>query len=75
MTLPAYWASFAVATLAFACMPGPAILYMTSQTLAHGRRAGLHAALGIHLAAMYTSSPPAPGSPRCCTTRPISTLR
>lgn len=49
MTLPAYWASFAVATLAFACMPGPAILYMTSQTLAHGRRAGLHAALGIHL--------------------------
>ncbi|WP_371234406.1 LysE family translocator [Pseudomonas sp. QE6] len=49
MLLSAYWASFALATLAFACMPGPAILYMTSQTLAHGRRAGLHAALGIHL--------------------------
>lgn len=49
MTMSAYWASFAVATLAFACMPGPAILYMTSQTLAHGRRAGLQAALGIHL--------------------------
>lgn len=49
MTLSANWASFAVATLAFACMPGPAILYMTSQTLARGRRAGLHAALGIHL--------------------------
>jgi len=49
MSFPAYWASFAVATLAFACMPGPAILYMTSQTLAKGRRAGLHAALGIHL--------------------------
>jgi threonine/homoserine/homoserine lactone efflux protein len=43
------WIPFAVATLAFACMPGPAILYMTSQTLAHGRRAGLKAALGIHL--------------------------
>ncbi|GAA2876246.1 LysE family translocator [Aminobacter niigataensis] len=40
---------FAVATLAFACMPGPAILYMTAQTLAHGRQAGLMAALGIHL--------------------------
>lgn len=49
MTMSAYWASFALATLAFACMPGPAILYMTSQTLAHGRRAGLQAALGIHL--------------------------
>lgn len=43
------WIPFAIATLAFACMPGPAILYMTSQTLAHGRSAGLKAALGIHL--------------------------
>ncbi|SFG49640.1 Threonine/homoserine/homoserine lactone efflux protein [Ensifer sp. OV372] len=30
-------------------MPGPAILYMTAQTLAHGRKAGLLAALGIHI--------------------------
>lgn len=49
MILPEAWISFAFATLAFACMPGPAILYMTSQTLAHGRRAGFMAALGIHL--------------------------
>ncbi|AYC33730.1 LysE family translocator [Pseudomonas cavernae] len=49
MTLPETWLPFALATLAFACMPGPAILYMTTQTLAHGRRAGLMAALGIHL--------------------------
>lgn len=40
---------FAFATLIFACMPGPAILYMTAQTLAHGRRAGLMAAFGVHL--------------------------
>ncbi|WP_426236392.1 LysE family translocator [Pararhizobium sp. DWP1-1-3] len=40
---------FAFATLIFACMPGPAILYMTAQTLAHGPRAGLMAAFGIHL--------------------------
>ncbi|MEO5322285.1 LysE family translocator [Mesorhizobium sp. CC13] len=40
---------FAVATLAFAVMPGPAILYMTAQTLTYGRRAGLRAALGIHI--------------------------
>lgn len=43
------WIPFALATLAFACMPGPAILYMTAQTLAYGRRAGLMAALGVHL--------------------------
>lgn len=40
---------FAFATLVFACMPGPAILYMTAQTVAHGPRAGLMAAFGIHL--------------------------
>ncbi len=43
------WIPFAFATMAFACMPGPAILYMSAQTLAHGHRAGLMAALGIHL--------------------------
>lgn len=40
---------FVAATLAFAVMPGPAILYMTAQTLTYGRRAGLMAALGIHI--------------------------
>ncbi|OCP15407.1 MULTISPECIES: LysE family translocator [unclassified Ensifer] len=44
-----HWISFAVATAIFACMPGPAILYMTAQTLAHGRKAGFLAALGIHI--------------------------
>ena len=44
-----HWISFALATAIFAFMPGPAILYMTAQTLAHGRRAGLLAALGIHI--------------------------
>ena len=48
MSSVGYWMPFIVATLLFACMPGPAILYMTAQTLAHGRRAGLMAALGIH---------------------------
>ena len=43
------WIPFALATLAFAFMPGPAILYMSAQTLAYGHRAGLMAALGIHL--------------------------
>lgn len=44
-----HWFSFALATAIFAFMPGPAILYMTAQTLAHGRNAGLLAALGIHI--------------------------
>lgn len=43
------WIPFALATLAFAFMPGPAILYMSAQTLAYGHRAGLMAALGIHI--------------------------
>ncbi|MBK0400253.1 LysE family translocator [Limibaculum sp. M0105] len=40
--------AFALATLVFAYMPGPAMLYTAAQTLARGRRAGLMAALGIH---------------------------
>jgi len=44
-----HWISFVFATAIFAFMPGPAILYMTAQTLAHGRKAGLLAALGIHI--------------------------
>lgn len=49
MPLLELFVPFALATLAFAFMPGPAILYMTAQTLAHGRQAGLMAALGIHI--------------------------
>jgi threonine/homoserine/homoserine lactone efflux protein len=41
--------AFALATLTFAVMPGPALLYAAAQTLARGRRGGLMAALGIHL--------------------------
>lgn len=40
---------FLLATLVFAAIPGPAILYTAARTLAGGRRAGLTAALGIHL--------------------------
>lgn len=47
------WIPFVVATVAFAFMPGPAILYMTAQTVAHGRHAGLLAALGIHLGCYF----------------------
>lgn len=40
---------FALATLTFAVMPGPALLYTAAQTLARGRSGGLLAAFGIHL--------------------------
>jgi threonine/homoserine/homoserine lactone efflux protein len=42
-------AAFAVLTLAVAYFPGPALLYTAAQTIAHGRRAGFMAMLGIHL--------------------------
>ncbi len=40
--------AFAVATFVFAYMPGPAVLYTASQTLARGRRAGFMTVFGIH---------------------------
>ncbi|HEV7339790.1 MULTISPECIES: LysE family translocator [Bosea] len=42
-------AAFATLTLLVAYFPGPALLYTAAQTIAHGRKAGLMAMLGIHL--------------------------
>jgi threonine/homoserine/homoserine lactone efflux protein len=44
-----YLLPFFVATVLFAYMPGPALLYTAAQTLARGRKAGFMAALGLHL--------------------------
>ena len=41
--------SFLVATAVFAYMPGPAMLYTATQTIARGQQAGWMAATGIHL--------------------------
>jgi len=41
--------AFFVTTAMFAYMPGPAMIYVSAQTLARGRRAGLMASLGVHL--------------------------
>lgn len=40
---------FALATLTFAVMPGPGVLYCVARSVAHGTRAGLMAALGVHV--------------------------
>lgn len=42
-------AAFATLTVLVAYFPGPALLYTAAQTIAHGRRAGFMAMLGIHL--------------------------
>ncbi|MBX9911641.1 MAG: LysE family translocator [Beijerinckiaceae bacterium] len=42
-------AAFATLTLLVAYFPGPALLYTAAQTIAHGRKAGLMAMLGIHI--------------------------
>jgi threonine/homoserine/homoserine lactone efflux protein len=49
MASPDVLIAFAIATALFAYFPGPALLYTAAQTLARGRRAGLMAALGIHV--------------------------
>lgn len=41
--------AFVLAAGIFAYMPGPALLYAAAQTIARGRRAGLLAALGLHV--------------------------
>lgn len=41
--------AFLLATLIFAIIPGPGLLYTAAQTLARGRLGGLMAALGIHI--------------------------
>jgi len=41
--------TFLVSAALFAFIPGPAMLYAAARTLAGGRRAGLMAALGVHV--------------------------
>jgi threonine/homoserine/homoserine lactone efflux protein len=42
---------FAVAALALIAIPGPAVLYIISQSVGHGRRSGLAAVAGVELGA------------------------
>lgn len=50
MASPEVLLAFLLATLVFAYMPGPAVLYVAAQTMSRGRKAGFMAVLGIHLA-------------------------
>src|SRR4051794_31606556 len=42
---------FAIAALALIVIPGPAVLYIVSQSVGHGRRSGLAAVAGVELGA------------------------
>jgi threonine/homoserine/homoserine lactone efflux protein len=42
---------FAIAALALIVIPGPAVLYIISQSVGHGRRSGLAAVAGVELGA------------------------
>jgi threonine/homoserine/homoserine lactone efflux protein len=44
--------AFAAAALVLLLIPGPAVLYIVSQSVEHGRRAGLVATLGVHAGTM-----------------------
>jgi threonine/homoserine/homoserine lactone efflux protein len=46
---PSTLALFAAASLALLLVPGPAVLYIVTQSVAQGRRAGLASVGGIHL--------------------------
>jgi threonine/homoserine/homoserine lactone efflux protein len=41
-------AVFTAAALALLLVPGPAVLYIVTQSIAHGRRAGIAAVAGVH---------------------------
>jgi threonine/homoserine/homoserine lactone efflux protein len=45
--------AFFITTAMFSYMPGPAMIYVSAQTLARGKRAGLMAALGVHLGGYF----------------------
>ncbi len=49
MPISEFYVAFLLTTIAFAFMPGPAMLYTAAQTLSRGRRSGLMASAGIHL--------------------------
>ena len=41
--------AFVIASLALAVTPGPAVIYLLTRTLAHGRRAGFASLAGVAL--------------------------
>jgi threonine/homoserine/homoserine lactone efflux protein len=53
--------AFSAAALVLLVIPGPSVLYIVSQSVEHGRRAGLIATLGVHTGTMVHLSAAALG--------------
>jgi threonine/homoserine/homoserine lactone efflux protein len=53
--------AFSAAALVLLLIPGPSVLYIVSQSVEHGRRAGLVATLGVHAGTMVHLSAAALG--------------
>ena len=49
MPSEATFLAFAATALVLLMIPGPAVLYIVSQSVEHGRRAGVAASVGVHL--------------------------
>jgi threonine/homoserine/homoserine lactone efflux protein len=49
MPSEATFLAFAATALVLLLIPGPAVLYIVSQSVEHGRRAGVAASVGVHL--------------------------
>jgi threonine/homoserine/homoserine lactone efflux protein len=49
MPSEATFLAFAATALVLLLIPGPAVLYIVSQSVEHGRRAGVAASLGVHM--------------------------
>ena len=60
---------FALAALALIVVPGPAVLYIVSQSIDGGRRAGLASAAGVATGGTVTSSLRRSGSRRSSSRR------
>src|SRR5919198_3998171 len=52
---------FALAALALLVVPGPAVLYVVTQSAEHGRRAGLVSVAGLHLGTLVHTAAAALG--------------
>jgi threonine/homoserine/homoserine lactone efflux protein len=52
MPTPSALELFAIAALALIVIPGPAVLYIVSQSVGHGRKSGLAAVAGVEIGAL-----------------------
>jgi threonine/homoserine/homoserine lactone efflux protein len=74
---PALYAVFLLAAVALLAVPGPAVLYVVSQSIEGGRRAGLVSTVGIHCGTLVHVAAAALGlsSPLVSSTRAFETVK